>query len=151
MLVLAYPLGSTRLSVLNVSRRSCSLARPSLRRLKFFIRLASRLEKPGPRTTPRPALPGRTAPCGTAWKHAVLNQVWLPGSGDPPKPWAALALGSQVLSGREPDELEPSRPAPAGSTLEVVTVNGAPEENEVMPETCHPFRAPATTPWLPLK
>src|ERR1035441_7921979 len=91
------------------------------------------------------------APCGTAWKHAVLNHVWLPGAGDPAKPWGALALGSHVISGREPDELEPSRPAPAGSTLEVVTVNGDPEENEVMPETRHPLRAPATTPWLPLK
>src|ERR1035438_293982 len=100
MLVLAYPLGSTRLSVLKVSRRSCSFAFPSLKMLKFFIRLASRLEKPGPRTTPRPALPGRLAYCGTAAKQAVLKYR-LAVEGTPEKAFGALALGSQIMSGRE--------------------------------------------------
>src|ERR1019366_1391511 len=125
MLVLAYPLGSTRLSVLKVSRRSCSFAFPSLRMLKFFIRLASRLLKPGPRTTPRPALPGRLAYCGTAAKQAVLKYR-LAVEGRSEKAFGALALGSQIMSGRELATLEPSRPRPPGSRLEVVTVNGAP-------------------------
>src|ERR1035438_4850662 len=100
MFVLAYPLGSTRLSVLKVSRRICSFALPSLRMLKLFIRLASRLEKPGPRTTPRPALPGRLAYCGTAAKQAVVKYV-LAADRTPEKGFGGLAVGSQVMSRSE--------------------------------------------------
>src|ERR1039457_6845378 len=128
MFVLANPAGFTQLSVLRVSSRNCVLNRSVIS--KFLSRDASRLKNPGPRMVPRPVLPGRTEPCGTGAKQAVLIQVsgcvadsscavlaYWPG-------W--FARGSQIWSVRELAELEPRRPRPAGSTLEVVTVNGTP-------------------------
>src|SRR6516165_11286635 len=129
MLVLPNPLGLTQFSVFSVSRRNCAFNLSLSRRSrKFFISDASMLKKPGVRMTPRPALPGRTAPCGTGTKQAVLNQV-RPCVLDCAEPayWPGwLARGSQIMSGRGPDELDPRKPEPAGSTLEVVTVVGAP-------------------------
>src|SRR5260370_12971898 len=41
--------------------------------LELVTLMESTRSKPGPRTTPRPAFPGRCIPAGTFWKHAVLN------------------------------------------------------------------------------
>src|ERR1017187_10976068 len=73
MFVLANPAGFTQLSVLRVSSRNCVLNRSVIS--KFLSRDASRLKNPGPRMVPRPVLPGRTEPCGTGAKQAVLNHV----------------------------------------------------------------------------
>src|SRR5215472_6337845 len=90
----------------------------------------------GPRTTPRPALPGRTVPCATGWKQDVLIQ-------NPPTLalCGAFEFGSQTMSGRALAALEPNSPRPAGSTFDVVTVNGNPVPNDEIPESCHPFTA----------
>src|SRR5262245_31762311 len=122
MLVLEKPLGFTRLNVLKDSPRSCRVHRSSVS-LNVLLTVMSTLEKPGPRTTPRPAFPGRTAPDGTAAKHDALNQGVLVADGEPAYPWGALALGSQIMSGRGLAALVPRSPRPAGSTLDVVTVN----------------------------
>src|ERR1022692_4020814 len=103
------------------------------------MRLASRLEKPGPRTVPRPALPGRTAPCGTAAKQAVLNQVGCPVPVMPGARCGALALGSHNMSGRELEALLPSRPRPAGARVEVVTVKGEPVYMVRIPASSQPL------------
>ena len=61
--------------------------------------------------------------------EAVLNHVrpCAEDCADPPKVCGAFAFGSQTMSGRPLAELLlPMLPRPAGSTLEVVTVNGAP-------------------------
>src|SRR6185369_9513621 len=133
MLVLEMPFGFTQFMVFRVSRRNCVLKRS--RMWKFFSSEASRLKKPGPRSTPRPALPGRTAPCGTGAKQAVLNQVSAPAASCEALAYCCgwPARGSQIMSGRELAALDPSRPRPAGSTLDVVTVSGTPVYAERMP------------------
>src|SRR5437764_6758936 len=73
MFVLLKPLGFTQFIVLNDSPQICMFIFSVTR--TFLISDASRLKKPGVRTVPRPALPGRTWPCGTAAKQAVLNHV----------------------------------------------------------------------------
>src|ERR1700722_19463350 len=64
--------GLTQFMVLKVSNRNWKYFDSVT--WKFFITEASRLKNPGPRTVLRPALPGRTAPCGTGAKQPVLNQ-----------------------------------------------------------------------------
>src|SRR5262249_23456813 len=147
LLVLANPLGLTQLSVLKLSPRNCVVSFSVS--LKFLMIEASRLKKPGPRITPRPALPGRTTPCGTGAKHAVLNHARFCAllCAEPPNCCGAAAFGSQTMSGRRLAWLPPERiPSPAGSTLEVVTVKGAPVYVERMPESSHPPNTCAGTP-----
>src|SRR6185503_12808827 len=117
LLVLPKPFGFAWLRMFSASPRSSKLYFSRTGRL--FTRAKSQLAKPGPRTTPRPALPGRTSPCGVGAKHDLLNH-W-------PVLWGAPAFGSHSMSGRELAALFPSSPRPAGSTLEVVTVKGCPE------------------------
>src|SRR5258708_22630470 len=80
----------------------------------FFIKPTSHLEKPGPRTVPRPAFPGR--PLGAAANAAVLHhfvRVGGPEFGFPPlsvRPLAALPLRAT--------------PWPAGSKTVVYAVYG---------------------------
>src|SRR5690242_16282348 len=114
MLVLENPFGLTRLKVLKDSPRSCSFQRPSALRLKYLLNVISTLEKPGPRTVPRPALPGRITPSGTGAKQAVLNHFGLLAEGAPAHDFGAPCWGSQVISGRALAALLlPTLPRPA--------------------------------------
>ena len=59
------------LVMLNVSARNCVEKRSPM--WNVFMRLVSKFQKPGPRITPRPALPGLTVPCATAVKQEVFH------------------------------------------------------------------------------
>src|ERR1700682_1982864 len=113
------PLGLAWLNELVASPRNWKRNRSW--KVRFLNRPRSTRSKPGPRTTPRPAFPGICTPPAvfTFWKQAALNQL--------KRVWGALAFGSQTISGRGLEALDPMMPSPAGSVpAEVITVFGAP-------------------------
>src|SRR5215467_1472572 len=87
---------------------------------------------------PRPALPLRSCPAGTAANAVLLNHcVSVLGP----------LFGSAITSGRTTQGLDARQPCPLGSaSREDVTVKGKPLWKVMIPENFHP---PATCPSTP--
>src|SRR5690606_38439609 len=97
----------------------------------------------GPKTTPRPELPGTFVmpelTVGLRAKQAVLNHCCCV--------CAPPLFGSQSKVGRFPEISAGELPSPAASHEDVVTVNGRPVWNVPIPDACQPPRTLPTKPF----